>query len=131
MVKSKSLNVNGTDISIVKHNGEDYISLTDIAKQKSIDASSTIGNWLRNRNTIEFLGLWEILYNESFKPIEFEGFRNQAGLNAFTLSPLRWVTNTGAIGIIVKSGKYGGTYAHKILLSNLQAGFQLNLNYIL
>ena len=68
---------------------------------------------MRNRNTIEYLGLWESLYNPNFKPTEFEGFRKQAGLNAFTLSPQRWIETTGAIGIISKSGRYGGTYAHK------------------
>ena len=72
-----------------------------------------IGNWMRNRNTIEFLGVWETLYNPVFKPLEFEGFRKEAGLNAFTLSPQKWVTTTNAIGILVKSGRYGGTFAHK------------------
>ena len=68
---------------------------------------------MRNRNTIDFLGLWETLYNPNFKPLEFEGFKKNAGLNAFTLSPLKWISNTAAIGIIVKSGRYGGTFAHK------------------
>jgi hypothetical protein len=92
---------------------EDYISLTNIAQYKSDEPSSVIGNWLRNRNTIEYLGLWEILYNPAFKPLEFEGFRKQAGLNAFTLSPQKWAESTGAIGIVAKSGRYGGTYAHR------------------
>ena len=68
---------------------------------------------MRNRNTVEYLGIWESLYNQDFKPLEFEGFRKQAGLNAFTLSPQKWVKTTNAIGIISKSGRYGGTYAHK------------------
>lgn len=72
-----------------------------------------IGNWLRNRNTIEYLGIWESLYNPDFKPLEFEGFRKEAGLNAFTLSPQKWINSTNAIGIVSKSGRYGGTYAHK------------------
>ncbi len=71
------------------------------------------GNWLRNRNTIEYLGVWESLYNPNFKPIEFEGFKKEAGLNAFTLSPTKWINTTNAIGILSKSGRYGGTYAHK------------------
>ena len=74
---------------------------------------AVISNWMRNRNTVEYLGIWESLYNQDFKPLEFEGFRKQAGLNAFTLSPQKWVNTTNAIGIISKSGRYGGTYAHK------------------
>jgi len=114
MVKKKIiLEVKGKEISVFKHNRSDYISLTDIAKYKTDDASAVIGNWMRNRNTIEFLGLWETLYNPDFKPLEFEGFRNQAGLNAFTMSPKKWINATNAIGFIVKAGRYGGTYAHK------------------
>ncbi|MCI1785266.1 MAG: KilA-N domain-containing protein [Bacteroidales bacterium] len=109
----KKIIVKNTDLSIVKINDADYISLTDIAKYKTDDTSAVIGNWMRNRNTIEYLGIWETLYNPEFKPLEFEGFRKEAGLNAFTLSPLKWVTSTNAIGIIVKAGRYGGTYAHK------------------
>ena len=92
--------------------GVDYICITDIAKQKNDeDPNGIIGNWLRNRNTIEFLGIWESLYNPSFNPIEFEGFRKEAGLNAFTMSPTKWVESTNAIGIMAMSGRYGGTYA--------------------
>ena len=87
--------------------------MTDIAKRKSDEPSAVIGNWIRNRNTIEYLGIWETLYNPDFKLLEFEGFRKEAGLNAFTLSPLKWVITTNAAGICVKSGRYGGTYAHK------------------
>lgn len=107
------IKVNNTEISIVSANEADYISLTDIAKHKTDDASAVIANWMRNRNTIEFLGIWEQLYNPNFKPLEFEGFRKEAGLNAFTMSPLKWTNATNAIGFIVKSGRYGGTYAHK------------------
>ena len=84
-----------------------------MAKHKSDEPNAVIGNWMRNRNTPEYLGLWEILYNPDFKPLEFEGFRKQAGLNAFTLSPSKWIKTTDAKGITVKSGRYGGTFAHK------------------
>ena len=102
-----------SSISIIKFDETDYISLTDIARFKSNEPNIVIGNWMRNRNTIEYLGIWETLYNPSFKPIEFEGFKKEAGLNAFTLSPSKWIDSTGAIGIVVKNGRYGGTYAHK------------------
>ena len=107
------IKVNETEITVVANNQNDYISLTDIARYKSDDPTAVIASWMRNRNTIEYLGLWEALYNPNFKPTEFEGFRKQADLNAFTLSPQRWIETTGAIGIISKSGRYGGTYAHK------------------
>ncbi len=108
MAKIKVLN---SDITVVK---DDYISLTDIAKYKDTqEANEIIRNWLRNRNTIEFLGTWEKIYNDNFKPIEFDGFRKEAGLNSFTMSTKRWVEATGAIGLLSKSGRYGGTYAHK------------------
>ncbi len=90
----------------------EFISLTDIAKYKSDDPTAVIQNWMRNRDTVEFLGLWETLHNPDFKPLEFEGFRKQAGLNAFTLSPTKWIESVNAIGIISKAGRYGGTYAH-------------------
>ena len=105
--------VQNTDINIISVNGDDYISLTDLARHKSDEPNAVIANWMRNRNTIEYLGVWERLYNINFKPTEFEGFRLQAGLNAFTLSPKKWIETTDAIGIIAKSGRYGGTYAHK------------------
>lgn len=107
------ITVQSTDITIIKVNGEDFISLTNLAQYKSDEPNVVIANWMRNRNTIEYLGIWEQLYNDKFKPIEFEGFRKQAGLNAFTLSPKKWIDSTNAIGIIAKSGRYGGTYAHK------------------
>ncbi len=107
------ITVQNTNIKIITVNGDDYISLTDLARHKSDDPNAVIANWLRNRNTIEYLGIWEQLYNPNFKPTEFEGFRRQAGLNAFTLSPKKWTEATNAIGIIAKSGRYGGTYAHK------------------
>ncbi len=107
------ITVQNTNITIMNMDGEDYVSITDLARHKSDDPTAVIGNWMRNRNTIEFLGIWESLYNPSFKPLEFEGFRKQAGLNAFTLSPKKWIETTNAIGLISKSGRYGGTYAHK------------------
>jgi hypothetical protein len=109
----EKINVKQTTVSIVQYQDTDYISLTDIARYKSDEPSSVIANWMRNRNTIEFLGIWETLYNPEFKPTEFEGFRKEAGLNAFTLSPMKWISATNAKGITVKSGRYGGTYAHK------------------
>ncbi len=113
MAKNRKIRVQGSEITLMQINQQDFISLTDIAKHKTEDSSAVIGNWMRNRNTIEFLGVWETLFNPNFKPLEFEGFRNQAGLNAFTLSPQKWVNATQAIGFVVKSGRYGGTYAHK------------------
>ena len=108
------INVQGSEITVFTQKDEEYISITDIARYK--DSKRTdyiIQNWLRNRNTIEFLGIWEHLNNPDFKPIEFDGFRKQAGLNSFTLTPKRWIEQTSAIGLISKSGRYGGTYAHK------------------
>jgi hypothetical protein len=100
------------NIKTINKNGIDYICITDIAKQKNNDdPNGVIANWMRNRNTIEFLGIWESLYNSNFNPIEFEGFRKEAGLNAFTMSPTKWVESTNAIGIKAISGRYGGTYA--------------------
>ncbi|MCK9400975.1 MAG: KilA-N domain-containing protein [Bacteroidales bacterium] len=92
----------------------DYISLTDIAKHRNeTETFSIINNWMRSRSTIEFIGLWEIIHNPDFKPIEFERFRIEAGSNYFVLSPKRWIESTNAIGILSKSGRYGGTFAHK------------------
>lgn len=99
-------------IKTINKDGIDYICITDIAKQKNgEDPNGIIGNWMRNRNTIEFLGIWEELYNSNFNPIEFDGFRKEAGLNAFTMSPTKWVESTNAIGITAMSGRYGGAYA--------------------
>lgn len=104
----------GVDIGIYTQDFEnEFISLTDIARYKSDDPTAVIQNWMRNRDVIEFLGLWERLHNPDFKPLEFEGFRKEAGLNAFTLSPQKWIETTCAIGLISKSGRYGGTFAHK------------------
>lgn len=108
------MNVLDKEIAVYVQNNEDYICLTDIAKYKNSDHSDDlIRNWIRNRNTIEFLGIWEHLYNPDFNPVEFDGFKKQAGLNSFTLTPKQWIEKTNAIGIISKTGRYGGTYAHK------------------
>ena len=108
------INVLDREVTIYERNDEDFICITDIAKYKNADGTDDlIRNWLRNRNTIEFLGIWEQLNNPNFKPVEFDGFRKQAGLNSFTLTPKQWIEKTGAIGLVSKSGRYGGTYAHK------------------
>jgi len=113
-LKNKKVDVKGTIVSVTNNNKEDFISLTDIARYKNPKKTDyTIQNWLRNRNTVEFLGIWESLNNNSFKPLEFEGFKKQAGLNSFVLTPKQWCEKTNAIGIVSKSGRYGGTYAHK------------------
>jgi hypothetical protein len=108
------IDVKGTSITVISGGADDYISLTDIARYKNSDhTDDLIRNWLRNRNTLEFLGIWEQLNNPGFNPVEFDGIRMQAGLNSFTLTPKRWIEATGAIGISSRAGRYGGTYAHK------------------
>lgn len=108
-----TIHANGIDIGIYTIDFDnEFISLTDIAKYKSDDPTAVIQNWMRNRDVIEFLGLWESLHNPNFNPLEFEGFKKQAGANAFTMSPKKWVKTTNAIGIVSKSGRYGGTFAH-------------------
>ena len=112
MTKQNEIKVKTAIIKTMRKNGMDFICITDIARQKNpIDPNGVIANWMRNRNTIEFLGIWETLYNPIFNPLEFEGFRTEAGLNAFTLSPTRWIEATRAIGIVSQPGRYGGTYA--------------------
>ena len=108
------IDVKGTSVTVIPGGADDYISLTDIARYKESDhTDDLIRNWLRNRNTLEFLGIWEQLNNPGFNPVEFDGIRMQAGLNSFTLTPKRWIEATGAIGINSRAGRYGGTYAHK------------------
>ncbi|MBU4268488.1 MAG: KilA-N domain-containing protein [Acidobacteria bacterium] len=110
----KKINVLEKEIALYKKDDEDYICITDIARYKNPDRTDDlIRNWLRNRNTIEFLGVWEHLNNPDFKAVEFDGFKKQAGLNSFTLTPKQWIEKTNAIGLISKAGRYGGTYAHK------------------
>jgi hypothetical protein len=102
------------EIAVQTREEMDFICLTDIARYKDSERTDDlIRNWLRNRNTIEFLGIWEQLNNPNFKPVEFDGFRKQAGLNSFTLTPKQWIESTHATGIVSKAGRYGGTYAHK------------------
>ena len=111
MVKIKVLS---KEITIQTRHNNDYISLTDIARYKDAERTDyIIQNWLRNRNTIEFLGIWEHLNNPGFNPIEFDGIKKKAGLNSFILTAKRWIEATNAIGLISKTGRYGGTYAHK------------------
>lgn len=114
LLKEK-INANGTEITIISSGTEnDYISLTDIARYRNADEpKDVVKNWMRAKSTIEFLGLWEELNNPNFKGVEFDSFRNEAGSNAFTLSPQKWIDATNAIGILSKSGRYGGTFAHK------------------
>lgn len=108
------LKVLGKEIAVRSLQEADYICITDMARYKDADRTDyIIQNWLRNRNTIEFLGIWEQLNNPDFNPIEFERFRKQAGLNSFSLTAKRWIETTNAIGLISRSGRYGGTYAHK------------------
>lgn len=112
--KNRSITVQGRTVAIVFGREDDYISLTDIARYRNAEhTDDLIRNWLRNRNTVEFLGIWERLNNPSFNPVEFDGIRIQAGLNSFTLTPKQWIERTGAVGITSKPGRYGGTYAHK------------------
>ena len=108
------LNVLNREVSYYRINNEDYICITDIAKYRSPDTpADIIKNWLRSRSTIDFLGLWEKLNNPSFKLVEFDQFKREAGNNYFVLSPQKWIESTSAIGLVSKSGRTGGTFAHK------------------
>ena len=110
----KTLIVKKQAINMTLVDNEEYISLTDIARYKNREnPKGVIQNWIRNRNTIEFLGIWELIHNPNFKGIEFEAFKKEAGLNSFTLAPQKWIESTDAIGLVSKSGKGGGTYAHR------------------
>jgi hypothetical protein len=112
--KNTSIEVQGTAIKIQAVGLHDYICLTDIAKSKNPQhPDDLIRNWLRNRNSLELLGIWEHLHNPDFNPVEFDGIRKQAGLNSFTLTPKQWIEKTAAIGLQSKAGRYGGTFAHK------------------
>ncbi len=114
MRKDRKITVQGNEVAIREVSGEDYISLTDMAKAFGDD--QLIYSWMRNRNTLEFLGIWEQLNNPDFKGIEFDTFRSQAGLNSFTMTPRKWIEATGAIGILSRAGRYGGgTFAHRDL----------------
>ena len=112
--RSSIIEVKGAAVTVLSQNQQDFICITDIARYKDAERTDyLISNWLRNRNTIEFLGVWERLYNPGFNPIEFDGIRKQAGLNSFILTAKRWIETTGAIGLISKTGRYGSSFAHK------------------
>ncbi|MCB9296507.1 MAG: KilA-N domain-containing protein [Lewinellaceae bacterium] len=133
MAKNKKITVQSVEVTVSSVEGEDYICITDMAKAKSDSAraADVIKNWIRTRTTLEFLGTWEKIYNPDFKVVEFDHFKTQAGLPSFVLSPSHWVEKTNAIGIFSKSGRYGGTYAHKDIAfefgSAISAAFKLYL----
>jgi hypothetical protein len=114
MAKNKKIEVKGTEIAIFQGDMSDYISLTDMARYRDTERTNyIIQNWMRTRSAIEFCGLWEQMYNIDFKSIEFDAFKNESGSNSFSLTPQKWIDSTNAIGIISKSGRYGGTFAHR------------------
>ncbi|MFH1321085.1 MAG: KilA-N domain-containing protein [Bacteroidota bacterium] len=114
MAKNKTIIVKGREIALFADKSADYISLTDMARYKDADRTNyIIQNWIRTRSAIEFCGLWEQLNNPNFKSIEFDAFKNESGSNSFTLTPQKWIETTNAIGITSKSGRYGGTFAHR------------------
>ena len=133
MRKNKKITVEGTEITVIQNDSKDYISLTDMANSKDGEsrAADVIKNWLRNRYTLEFLGTWEQINNKDFKVVEFDHFKMQAGLPSFVLSVSEWIEKTNAIGMIVKMGKYGGTFAHRDIAfefgSAISASFKLYL----
>lgn len=128
-----TINVKDAEITIISVAEQDYISLTDMANAKESEsrAADTIKNWLRTRYTLEFLGTWEQMNNPNFKVVEFDHFKTQAGLPSFVLSVSEWIEKTNAIGIIVKKGKYGGTYAYKDIAFEFGSAISIPLSYIL
>ena len=132
MAKNEIIIVRGIPITTFKRSNGDYISLTDIARNKNAEEpKDVVKNWMRSRTTIEFLGIWEQLNNPDFKGVEFDSFLLEAGSNAFTLSPSKWIESTNATGIVSKQGKNGGTFAHKDIAfefaSWVSSGFKLYL----
>ena len=114
MAKNNKIEVKGKEISVYSESSADFISLTDIARFRDAERSDYIlQNWMRNRSTIEFMGLWEQFNNPNFNSIEFDGIKNMAGSNSFSLTPKRWIDATNATGIVSKTGRYGGTFAHR------------------
>jgi len=114
MSKKGNITVQGTHIVLYSEKSGDFISITDMARHRDSERSDYIlQNWMRNRSTIEFIGLWEQFYNPNFNSIEFDGIKSMAGSNSFSLTPKRWIEATNAIGIVSKTGRYGGTFAHK------------------
>lgn len=124
------MNVMGTEISVIQINDDDYISLTDMLKAK--DGDFFVSDWLRNRNTVEFLGIWERVYNPNFNYGEFAIIRSQSGLNNYKISVKEWAEKTNAIGLQARAGRYGGTYAHKDIAFEfgmwISAEFKVYLN---
>lgn len=125
-MRKEKITVQGVSITVLEN---DFISLTDIARKFNERTDQIISNWLRSRSTVDFLGTWEIIHNEHFNPLEFEGIRNMSGANTFVLTISDWVRATGAIGIQAKAGRYGGTFAHRDIafefLSYLSPSFKL------
>jgi hypothetical protein len=114
MAKNKVIKVENLDIVLYSQDNEEFISLTDMARYRDAERTNyIIQNWLRTRNAIDFCGLWEQINNPNFKRIEFDAFRNESGSNSFALTPQKWIETTNAIGMISKSGRYGGTFAHR------------------
>ena len=114
MAKNKIINVQGKEITLISDKENDFISLTDMARYRDAERTNyIIQNWMRTRSAIEFCGLWEQLNNPNFKSIEFDAFKNESGSNSFALTPQKWIDSTNAKGIISKSGRYGGTFAHR------------------
>ena len=124
MKKISEITVKGTSVRVMRVEEEDYICLTDMvsAKTEDVRAADVIKNWLRARYTLEFLGTWEQLHNPTFKVVEFDHFKSQAGLPNFVLSVSEWIETTNAIGLIVRSGRYGGTYAQKDIAFEFGSG---------
>jgi hypothetical protein len=122
MKQYQKIVVKGSEITVIKVKGEDYISLTDMVK--NFGDESIIYNWLRNRNTIEFLGIWEQINNPDFNPLEFDRFKNQAGLNSFTISHKKWIDATNAVRIVSKAGRYSvGTFTPLVSLNSIVVSF--------
>lgn len=126
MTKNKKINVEGESITVIIDKEQEYISLTDMLKAK--DGDFFISDWLRNRNTIEFIGIWESVYNPNFNYGEFATIKSQAGLNSYKLSVKEWVEKTNAIGLKATAGRYGGTYAHPDIA--FEFGLVLSLKFI-
>jgi len=122
MSKNKKIDIEGSAIAVIKNNGDDYISLTDLAKHKNAEHTGVvISHWMSTRYTIEFMGIWERVNNPDFNITEFRYIRNESGSNGFVLSTKQWIEKTHAIGILAKAGRYGGTYAQLVVLSNLES----------
>lgn len=127
----EELVVQQNKVRVMKVGNVNYISLTDLARYKDKERTDyIIQNWMRNTNSIIYLGTWEYLYNENFNSIEFDGFKNESGENSFVMTPKKWIGSTNAIGIISKQGRYGGTFAHPDIAFEFAVGYLQNLNYI-